>query len=112
MISSKNKRPFLLFSPPPNVSRKKFYFLLVKRFFDTGYAHTNYLKYLIALFGLSSLNVEKTIILAVVYAMACLVIGYLWHRYDFAEIDVGIGNMFNPFVQEMREYTQNGKPMS
>lgn len=93
-----------LFIRPKNVhsSQLKWVLLMLKRFFETGYALTNYVKYMIALFGLSSLNVSKTMILAVIYAFFCFVIGYLWHRYNFATVESEVGNLFNPFYKEVR----------
>ena len=92
--------PFL---PPAGVSHMKFKFLLWKRYFETGYSLTNYVKYLIALFGLSSLNVRSTMILGVVYAVVCFILGYYWYKKQFIEIDNEISNRFNLFMREMRE---------
>lgn len=83
-------------------------FLFWKRYFDQGYTMTNYVKYVIALFGLSSLNVKATLAVGLCYAVACIGVGYLWYfrRKDgvsFADIDTEISNKFNPFVGEMRE---------
>lgn len=91
-----------------HVSNLKWVILMFKRFFDTGYSLTNYIKYIIALFGLSSLNVSKTMFLAVLYALLCFIIGYIWHRYRFADVEAEIGNQFNPFTKEMRK-SINGK---
>lgn len=85
----------------------KFKFLLWKRYFDTGYTITSYVKYLIALFGISSLNVKDTIFLGLVYAVACLIIGYFWFNREFAELDNEISNYYNLFTREMREMKKN-----
>ena len=98
--------PFL---PPPGVSKLKFQFLMWKRYFDTGLSITGYLKYGIALFGISSLDVGKTIAIAVIYVPFCFVIGYLWFRWNFAELDNEISNRFNYFMREMREAVVNKK---
>ena len=88
---------------PDGVSDFKWRFMLWKRYFDTGYGMTGYIKYIVALFGISSLNVERTLMLGFVYAIFCFVLGYAWFRYHFAELDQEIGNRYNWFVQEMRE---------
>ena len=92
-----------LFKPPEGVSYAKFKFLIWKRYFDTGYGLTNYIKYAIALFGISSLNVAKTLMLGMAYAILCFVAGYLWYRYQFVEADNEISNRFNLFMREMRD---------
>lgn len=75
----------------------------MKAYFDKGYSLTNFVKYVIALFGLSSLDVKTTMILALIYAPSCFVIGLLWYRFGFREEEVEVGNQFNKFVKEMRE---------
>ena len=94
-----------LFKKSSNIhaSNLKWIILMLKRFFDTGYSLTNYIKYVIALFGLSSLNISKTMVLAFVYALFCFIIGYIWHRYRFADVEAEIGNQFNPFIGEVRK---------
>ena len=81
----------------------KMRFLLWKRYFDTGYGITSYIKYLIALFGISSLNIGATIGLGFLYALFCFLIGWLWYRYDFVRVDTEISNHYNDFVKQMRE---------
>ena len=101
-----------IFKKPEGVSEWKWRFLLYKRYFDVGYGITSYVKYFIAFFGLSSLNVGKTLLLGLLYAVLCSVVGYFWFRGDFAEVDQEIGNRFNLFVREMRDLKdkiQNGK---
>lgn len=91
------------FEPPVGVSRLKFKLLLYKRYFEQGYSITGYIKYVIALFGLSSLNVGVTMAFGVLYAVACFAIGYWWYRYGLIDVDTEIGNRFNYFVREMRD---------
>lgn len=92
-----------LFSPPEGVNRGKFLFLLWKRYFDTGWVLTSYVKYIIALFGISSLDVGKTLVIGFIYAIGCVFIGYFWYKYNFVEVDNEISNRFNLFMREMRE---------
>ncbi len=98
-----NQNQALLSQPPKGVNRYKFAFLVAKRYFETGYSITSYVKYVIALVGLSTLNMEKTLILAAVYIPVCFLVGWVWYRWDFAGAETEIGNRFNYFVREMRE---------
>jgi len=82
---------------------KHYRFCLLKAYFEKGYALTNYVKYIIALFGLSSLNVSATLIMGFAYGVACFIIGWLWFKYNFYEAENEVGNRFNPFVKEMRK---------
>ena len=80
----------------------KFYKLaLWKHYFDFGYAATSYLKYLIALFGLSSLNVKLTLIIGLIYGCSCFVIGKLAYSYGFVAATHEVQNNVNPFVHAM-----------
>lgn len=91
------------FEPPSEKDRRKYKILLHKRYFDTGYNLTNYIKYIIALFGISSLNIQLTLILGFIYAVFCYIIGHIWHKHRFVEVDNEISNRFNLFTREMRE---------
>ena len=94
------------FDPPKNADSRKYKILLWKRYFDTGYGLTSYLKYGIALFGLSSLNVSQTLTLGIAYGLLCFVFGWIWYRYQFVEVENEISNRFNLFAREMREMKQ------
>ena len=83
--------------------RKAFRPLVAKIYFDTGWGLTSYLKYLIALFGISTLNVKATLIIAFFYGIGCYVLGRIWYKYRIVDIEHEISNRFNPFVGEMRE---------
>ena len=76
--------------------------LLQKRYFDLGYGITSYFKLLIALFGISSLNVRATMIIAVAYGIFCYTFGWAFVKYGWYSVDIEISNKFNFFVQEMR----------
>ena len=81
---------------------KGYKFCLIKAYFDKGIGLTNYVKYLIAFFGISSLNVKATLILAVIYLISCFFLGWFWFKYKFIEAETEVNNRFNPFVKEMR----------
>jgi hypothetical protein len=77
--------------------------LLLKAYFDQGYAVTSYLKYLIAFFGLASRDVRTTLIIGFAYGISCFIIGWLWFKHGLKETETEIGNRYNPFVKEMRD---------
>lgn len=91
------------FNSPTKTDRRKYKVLLWKRYFETGYGITGYLKYGIALFGISSLDVKSTLFLGLVYGILCFAIGYLWYKKRFVEVENEISNRFNLFMREMRE---------
>ena len=82
---------------------KRFKIALWKRYFETGYGISNYIKYVIALVGLSTLNLKATMLLAFIYLIFCFVLGYVWLRVGMYETEIEVGNQFNPFVKEMRK---------
>lgn len=81
----------------------KLKFCLHKKYFDTGLGLTNYVKYLIAFFGIASADVKNTIIIAVIYGISCYFLGWWWFRSDFVTADTEINNRYNLFVKEMRK---------
>lgn len=76
--------------------------LLYKAYFDRGLGLTNYVKYLIAFFGIASSDVRTTMYIAVAYAMICFILGKLWYKYKLIETEYEVQNNVNPFVREMR----------
>jgi len=78
-------------------------FCLYKAYFEKGYALTGYLKYVIALFGLSTLNLKVTMIAAMIYAVSCFLIGWGWYHFGIIKAEIEVGNRFNLFVKEMRK---------
>ena len=80
----------------------KYKICLHKSYFDTGLSLTNYLKYLIAFFGLATLNLRLTMIIAVVYAVVCYLLGYLWFKYAWINAEREVKNKYDEFVKEMR----------
>ena len=76
--------------------------LLLKAYFDKCRGVTDYLKYLIGFFAISSLNVRATLIIALFYGVLCFIVGWLWFKYKLVDTETEIGNRFNPFVKEMR----------
>ena len=84
-------------------------FNLYKTYFDTGFALTQYLKYVLLLFGISSLNVKATLILAAGYGIGCYILGWVWLHTDFYKAQIEVSNRYNPFVEEMRDHMNHRK---
>lgn len=73
-----------------------------KAYFDTGWNTLGYFRYLIALFGISSLDVKTTLILGVVYCIVCLILGGWLFKIGFIEVQQEVYNKHNKFVKDMR----------
>lgn len=95
--------------PVNGATSMQIYLLFFKRCFEKGWNLTSYVKYVIALFGIASSNIDATIWLGVVYAFLCVVLGFVWYLYDLERIDAELGNRFNDFVKEMREAVKKTK---
>ena len=72
-------------------------------YFETGYGRTGYFKYVIALFGLTSLNLSTTMWAAFVYAISCYFIGRMWWNWGFQEAVKEVHNKHDLFVKQMRK---------
>lgn len=95
------------FVPPIKVKAWKYKLALWRRYFDTGLTLTSYLKYLVALFGIATLNLKDTMVLGIIYGIGCFVVGWAWFKYGWMTIDLEIGNQFNVFVGEMRDFKKD-----
>lgn len=82
---------------------KQYKYALIKRYFDIGYGISNYVKYIIALFGLSTLNLKTTMILAAIYFVFCFVLGWFWVKSGMYTAEIEVANRNNLFVKEMRK---------
>ena len=72
-------------------------------YFETGYGKTGYFKYVIALFGLSSLDVKATMWAAFFYAISCYIVGRIWFNMGFQEDQKEVLNQHDLFVKQMRK---------
>ena len=70
--------------------------------FDSGYNLTNYVKYIIAFFGLASRDVKATLIIALVYAVICFILGHYYVKNGWLEAQTEVTNLRNKFVKDMR----------
>ena len=78
--------------------------LLQKAYFDKGFSLTNQFKYILVLFGWATDDVKKTIIVGVVWAFSCWLLGRWWFRKRLIDTEKEIDNFFNPFQREVRNY--------
>jgi uncharacterized membrane protein YdbT with pleckstrin-like domain len=82
--------------------KRKIRWLMWKAYFDRGFGITSYIKYFIAFFGLASQDISATLILGLLYAFACVIIGWIWFKYKLVDAEIEISNLFNPFCRELR----------
>lgn len=76
--------------------------LLLKAWFDKGLNLTNYMKYVVLLFGITANNAKATVIFALIYALSCPIIGFFWYKFKLVETENEINNQYNPFQREVR----------
>jgi hypothetical protein len=82
---------------------KGFKFCLHKAYFDRGFGLLNYLKYPLVLLGIVIPNVKWIILISFLYAFACYFLGWWWINSGFMDAETEVGNIYNPFVREMRK---------
>lgn len=82
---------------------KGFKYLVLKAYFDKGLGLTNYVKYLIAFFGIASLDVKSTMYIGIAYLFFCYFLGRWWYKHKLIETENEINNIFNPFMKEVRQ---------
>lgn len=80
---------------------------MFKKWFDSGWGLLGQFKYAIGLFGIAEITIFKSykyiVMIGIVYAIICFVLGWTWLRFGFYETETEINNMFNPFIKEMRD---------
>jgi len=88
------------------LKKKVFKLLLLKAYFDRGLSLTNYMKYIIAIFGFYSLSenidFKYLLIIGVFYIIFCFILGWLWYKYRLIDLENEINNIYNPFQREIR----------
>ena len=79
--------------------KDKYRIFLYKKYLDMGLGLTNYVKYIIAFFGIASSDVKATLWIAFFYAIFSFFLGLAYFKYKWAEVDAEIANNYNPFVK-------------
>lgn len=92
-----------------HIQKTKLYkFVLFKAYFDKGYSWLSYPKYIfLLLLGADTIasggeNMLRIIILGLVYLVFCFILGKILYKKNFVDAEFEVGNVFNPFVREMR----------
>ena len=75
----------------------------LKAWMEKGQALTYMIKYMVLLFGLASQDVKNTLIFGLIYVFVSFIIGFMWYRYGFQRWEIEVQNIYNLFVEEMRE---------
>ena len=74
--------------------------------FNKGYGVTAPVKYLIAIFGISTAIITEemklVLILGFGYVIFCLILGYILYKLKYVNAQIEVSNQFNPFVKEVR----------
>ena len=81
----------------------KYKICLWYNYFGTGIGLTNYLKYLIFMFGIASMNVKWTLIFGFGWGILCFILGWTWYKYKWPLAEAEVGNRYNLFIKEMRK---------
>lgn len=81
----------------------KFKILLLKSYFDAGFAWSKYLTYFIGFFALASMDVKTTMIVTLAYGICCFFFGWFLYKYGWIEAQVEVSNQYNRFVHEVRK---------
>ena len=77
-------------------------FNLQRHYVSQGKAVIGFAFGFIALFGISSQNVSQTLLLGVLFYIACYFLGRYWCKHHWFSAEMEVNNRFNPFVKEMR----------
>lgn len=85
----------------------KYKFCLYKNYWEKGYGLTSIFKPLLyGVIGLTAINnnIKLTLILGSVYTLLCFFIGYFWYNHGMVFAESEVGNQFNFFQKEVRDY--------
>lgn len=75
----------------------------LKTYFSKGQGLTGFVKYFLGLYGLWTKELKLFLIIGAIYGVACFFIGWIFFKYKWADAEAEVGNIFNPFVKEMRK---------
>ena len=92
------------FKPTEGVHPLKFWIALHKTYFDTGWGLMNYFKYFfLGSSGIGLIKGSSEMLYGSLIALGALsyALGIIYYAFDFARVQVDIGNQVNPFVEQM-----------
>ena len=84
----------------------KYKFNVYKVWFDKGYSILSYPKWVIAIYGVGEVVSGSYLLVAsgaLLFALFCAVVGYLWLKYDLFIAEQEVSNQYNLFQKEMRQ---------
>ena len=76
--------------------------MLWKAYFEKGYGLTSYVKWAMAIVGITAMSIPYILIGAILYGVSCFFIGWAWYHYNIITAEIEVNNQFNLFVREMR----------
>ena len=81
----------------------KYKICLWKGYVEKGLSLTNYAKYLVAFYALSSQDVLATMIIAAIFGVISFFLGWGWYHYGWLKAEIEVSNNFNLFVKQVRK---------
>ena len=81
----------------------KYKLMLLKNYVGKGQGETGFVKWLLGFYGLYSRNIIMTISMGIAYAFLCLLIGWMWFKWDWTIAEAEVGNRYNLFTRQMRK---------
>lgn len=82
--------------------------MLWKAYFDEGYGFTSYIKYLIAVIGISDAIINRNIWfvvgLGLVYGVLCFFLGAFIFKSGMKDATLDVQNAVNPHFQRVEKY--------
>jgi len=82
-------------------------FAAVKKYFDTGISVTSYFTKLLMVVGFAAIiegmTTTTTLIIGGIYTIFCFILGFFWIKIGLFLAEQEISNLYNLFVQQMRQ---------
>lgn len=74
-----------------------------KAYFDAGYGASSYIKVLLGITSLATLNVRLIATVIFFYGIGCYILGYFMFKFRFIEAEKEVLNQNDLFVKEVRK---------
>jgi len=84
----------------------KYKLCLLKAFFDKGYGLSSFPKWVVAVFGVGEVVKRNYVIVllgAFLFAVFCLLIGWIWYNFNWIRAEAEVGNRYNLFQEQLRK---------